>query len=32
MSTGFLNERHFKGENFSQDAACGIPIEGCVIH
>jgi len=32
MSTGFLNERHFKGENFSQDAACGIPIEGRVIH
>jgi hypothetical protein len=32
MSTGFLNERHFKRENFSQDAACGIPIEGRVIH
>src|SRR5579859_5901740 len=26
MSTRFLNERHFKRENFSQDAACGIPI------
>src|SRR3989442_2554140 len=32
MSTRFLNERHFKRENFSQDAACGIPIECRIVH
>src|SRR3989442_8187104 len=32
MSTRFLNERHFKRENFSQDAACSIPIECRVVH
>src|SRR5437868_4957505 len=32
MPTRFLNERHFKRENFSQDAACGIPIECRIVH
>src|SRR5438132_1737950 len=32
MSTRSLNERHFKRENFSQDAACGIPIECRIVH
>src|SRR5260221_8790203 len=32
MRTRFLNERHFKWENFSQDTACGIPIKCRVVH
>src|SRR5216683_314169 len=32
MRTRFLNERHFKWENFSQDTACGIPIKCSVVH
>src|SRR5260221_12613861 len=32
MRTGSFGERHFKGENFSQDTACGIPIKCRIVH
>ena len=32
MSTRSFGQRHFKRENFSQDAARGIPIECRIVH